>query len=141
MKSLALWIALMTSCACGLAEESLVKMSKEYILGILNGTSNKSREFRDFSGKTFDLYGFTIKQLNESLFFFQEGKSFEQCMNEAIAFEIKKSRFFRAVMLVAFAGDLGFTPKIEGDLLRDYLEWSSPSSGGHVFFWPIQTRS
>jgi len=39
MKSLALWIALMTSCACGLAEESLVSMSKEYILGILNETS------------------------------------------------------------------------------------------------------
>ena len=132
MRNVAL-VVMMASCVCSIAEEgSLPVRAKEYFMSVLR---DERKENRDFSWQVSRLYGFTLRQIKSSTFFFQEGKSFEQTMNEAIAFESKKGRFFRAILLVALAGDLDINPFVPENV-RAYLDARCCSSCGKCWVVP-----
>lgn len=118
MKTLALVVALSLPCLGVAAEKSFPESAKEYFMDCLRGNGDK--EMKDFSWQVSKLYGFTLKQIKTAPCFYQEGKSFEQAMNEAIVFESKKGRFFRALLLIAIAGDLGLDPVVPENV-KSYL--------------------
>jgi hypothetical protein len=120
MKSVALVVTLMATCFLCTAQESLSEQAKEYYMTVLHG--NGQKETTDYTWAASELYGYTIRQLRESTVFQQEGKSFEDSFNEVLAFELKKRRYFRAVLLVALAGDLGFRPVVKDSNIQDYLK-------------------
>lgn len=126
-------VLLLCSCAFGMAGDSIPVMAKEYVMACLRG--NGEKETKDFSWQVSKLYGFTLREVKSALCFYQEGKSFEQAMNEVISFESKKRRFFRAIMLVAIAGDLDLDPVVPENV-RIYLNSRHCSSCGSWWMIP-----
>jgi len=132
MKTLALIVTLSFSCL-GVAAEPFPEAAKEYFMACLRG--NGEKETKDFSWQVSKLYGFTLRQVKTATCFYQEGKSFDQAMNEVIAFESKKGRFFRAMLLIAIAGDLGMDPVVPENV-RAYLNARYCSSCGSWWVGP-----
>jgi hypothetical protein len=133
MKTLALIVTLSFSCLGVAAEKSFPEAAKEYFMACLRG--NEDKDVKDFSWQVSKLYGFTLRQVKVAPCFYQEGKSFEQAMNEAIAFESKKGWFFRAILLIAIAGDLGIDPVVPENV-RTYLNARQCSSCGNWWLAP-----
>lgn len=130
---------LLTSCVCA-SEQPLTELCKNYYLSVLRYDGREER-IVSTSLMASKLYGFTLREIRQSPFLYQEGTNFEDNLRRMIEFEVKKGRFLRAVLLVAIAGDLDIDVCFRGtSLVRAYVEARFCTKCGKWVFGPWAYR-